>query len=103
MWLETGNVAAGLKHILFRHENDFITKHKIKKEEIASHLKNIFSNGTVIYSRIINKNNHQGIEKLYKYKGKYYLLPGIGTNGFIVSGYPIDKETAITLKRRYGK
>lgn len=103
MWLETGNSNAGLEHIISRHADDFKSKHNIAKDGIAKHLKNVFSEGTVIYSREIKKNNRRGLEKLYFYKDKYYLLSGVGTNGFIVSGYPIDKEVALKLKERYRK
>lgn len=103
VWLETGTVSAGLNHILSRHENDFKSKHNIGKDKIKGHLKNVFSNGVVMYSRITVKNGQKGLEKLYLYKGNYYLLSGVGTNGFIVSAYPIDSNTALKLNERYGK
>ena len=28
--------------------------------------------------------------KIYLYKGEYYTLGAIGTNGYIISMYPID-------------
>ncbi len=30
------------------------------------------------------------LKKIYLYKGKYYVLGAIGTNGYIVSMYPKD-------------
>ena len=36
--------------------------------------------------------NKIGYTKVYKYKSKYYLVTGIGYNGFIVSAYPYDKK-----------
>ena len=32
-----------------------------------------------------------------------YLLTGVGTNGFLVSAYPIKEKEAIKLKARYKK
>lgn len=103
VWLEKGNASAGLNHILNRHENDFKTKHNVNKDKIEGHLKNVFSEGTVMYSRTTVKNGKKGFEKLYMYKGKHYLLSGVGTNGFIVSAYPIDSDVAIKLNERYKK
>ncbi len=101
IWLEKGNDGVGLKHILIRHADDFHDKHNVSIENIVGHLNNIISNGNVEYSRIIKRGNYAGIEKLYSHKGKYYLLTGIGTNGFIVSAYPINEKEAIKLKARY--
>lgn len=43
--------------------------------------------------KIINTvDNKIGYTKVYKYKSKYYLVTGIGYNGFIVSAYPYDKK-----------
>jgi len=101
VWLENGNDTAGLIHIVKRHGKDFEAKHNISKSEIKIHLKKIFTDGDVKYSRVIYKNGKAGMEKLYQYKKKYYLLSGIGTNGFIVTCYPIDNETANKLYGRY--
>ena len=103
IWLETGNDNAGLNHILKRHADDFSLKHNVSKENVVSHIKNIISEGNIEYSRIIKRGSHVGIEKLYLYNGKYYLLSGIGTNGFVVSAYPIKEKEAIKLKARYKK
>lgn len=103
IWLETGNDNAGLNHILKKHADDFSTKHNVSKENVVSHIKNIISEGNIEYSRIIKRGTREGIEKLYSYNGKYYLLSGIGTNGFVVSAYPIKEKEAIKLKARYKK
>lgn len=103
IWLEKGNDVAGLKHILIKHADDFHDKHNVSRENIAGHINNIISNGNIEYSRITKRGNHDGIEKLYSHKGKYYLLTGTGTNGFIVSAYPIKEKEAIKLKTRYKK
>lgn len=33
-----------------------------------------------------------GYERCYEYKGNYYIMTGIGSNGFIVTAYPIGKD-----------
>lgn len=90
VWLEKGNATAGFNHIM-KHENDFVAKHNIQKGRLPSHLKNVVSKGKVINSRPVKlPNGKYGLEKIYLYKGKYYTLGAIGTNGFIVSMYPLD-------------
>ena len=87
----------------------FFAKHNVSKENIASHIKEIVTNGNIEYSRLTMRRNREGIEKLYSYNGKYYLLTGIGTNagigtnGFMVSAYPIKEKEALKLKARYKK
>ena len=103
IWLEKGNDNAGLNHILKKHSEDFSAKHNVSKENIANHINNIVTNGNIEYSRLTKRGNHEGIEKLYSHNGKYYLLTGVGTNGFMVSAYPIKEKEAIKLKARYKK
>lgn len=103
VWLETGSSSAGLEHIQSRHAADFQAKHGVSKGSIPSHLERIISKGKVEYSRIVLKNGKEGYERLYRYKEKYYLLSGIGKNGFIVSGYPIDKTVAEKMIERFSK
>ena len=69
--------------------------------KIASHLETVFRQGKVEYSRVKPENG--GYERLYSHNGKYYLLSGVGTNGYIVSAYPIGEKEALTLIGRYGK
>lgn len=101
VWLETGSQSTGMQHIISRHADDFQTKHGIAKTEIASHLETVFRQGKVEYSRVKPENG--GYERLYSHNGKYYLLSGVGTNGYIVSAYPIGEKEALTLIGRYGK
>lgn len=101
IWLETGSQATGMKHIISRHADDFLTKYGIVKTEIVSHLEMIFHQGKVEYSRITPKTG--GYERLYSHNGKYYLLAGVGENGYIVSAYPIEEKKALKLIRRYRK
>lgn len=101
VWLEKGNSSAGLEHIEMRHAGDFLSKHGVEKEKIPEHLKTIFQNGKVEYSRVTDRNG--GYERLYSSQGRFYLLSGVGENGFIVSAYPIDETDAHRLIRRYKK
>lgn len=101
VWLEKGNASSGLQHIVSRHANDFQSKHGVSKSQISNHLNDVFTSGKVEYSRITQKNGRPGYERLYSHNGKYYLLTGVGTNGYIVSAYPINKDVAIKLIERY--
>ena len=88
VWLEKGNSAAGLKHIIERHGNDFKNAYNISKSQIPSHIKSVIKNGEIVSS----KNNGIGYTKVYKHNSKYYLITGIGTNGFIVSAHPYNSK-----------
>lgn len=103
IWLEKGNASTGLQHIVTRHSKDFEEKHGIKQSQISSHLNNVFSSGEIEYSRTTNRNGRMGYERLYSYNGKYYLQTGVGTNGYIVSAYPISRSEATKLIERYKK
>lgn len=90
VWLENGNTSKGLEHIK-KHTNDFVAKHNIQEKHLVGHLKNVIKKGVVVHSQEkILSNGKTGLEKIYLYKGKYYTLGAIGTNGYIVSMYPID-------------
>ena len=103
IFLEKGNSSAGLQHIEQRHAKDFVEKHKIQASQVSKHIHSVFTQGDLEYSRTTVKKGKEGFERLYKYKGKYYLLSGVGTNGFVVSAYPIDDKTAKQHIRRYKK
>lgn len=84
VWLEKGNKKKGLEHIIKRHEKDLEKKFGVKKQNIPSFVKDVFTNGV----EISNKLKNGGYQKEYLYKGKYIVISGVGTNGFIVSIYP---------------
>lgn len=71
--------------------------------QLSKHIYSVFTNGDLEYSRFTIKNGKEGFERLYKYKGEYYLLSGIGINGFVVSAYPLDNKIAQKYIRRYKK
>lgn len=90
VWLEKGNTIKGLEHIK-KHINDFVDKHNIQEKHLVVHLKNVITKGVIIHSQEkILSNGKVGLEKIYLYKGKYYTLGAVGTNGYIVSMYPLD-------------
>ena len=101
VWLERGNAVVGLEHILKRHASDFMEKHNIIESDISKHLESVITSGSVEYSRIQERNGRACCERLYSYNGDVYLLAGIGLNGFVVSGYPIDVDEALKKKGKY--
>ena len=52
----------------------------------------IFSaNGNIVSEQKVSlPKGGQGIERIYYVDGKHYLLTGVGTNGFIVTSYPVE-------------
>ncbi|MDD5933593.1 MAG: hypothetical protein PUC70_04870 [bacterium] len=100
VWLENGNKDVGLTHIKERHFSDFIEKHGIKKDNIVEHLRFVITTGKIEYSKTTIRNGRLGYERLYNKNGQYYLLSAIGTNGFLVTAYPVSQKTANALIRR---
>lgn len=96
VWLETGSTSAGLKHILDGngispgHASDFEKSFGVSRERIPEFLYKVVSEGTVISNTIKIRNCREGYERVYSYGGKYYVVSGIGKNGFIVSAYPVS-------------
>ena len=88
VFLETGNSIAGLNHILQRHSQNFKDAFNIDASQIPAYLKNVVRYGKVVSNEIVTKNGKQGFERRYNYNGNYYVITGIGLNGFIVSAYP---------------
>lgn len=81
MWLEKGNSKAGLTHILERHADDFASQGvndipKLLEEVLATNPIKTGSNAKGLFADYVLNDN--------SYRVAY------GTNGFIVSFYPID-------------
>ncbi|MGB4985000.1 MAG: hypothetical protein WBO70_04435 [Erysipelotrichaceae bacterium] len=87
LWLEIGDESKGLTHIIDSHESDFRKALGVSKNEIPSYLKKVIEEGTVVKNTF--KNN--GYESIFEYDSKYYVISGIGLNGFIISMYPRRK------------
>lgn len=92
VFLETGNEGAGLMHIQQRHMREFYDVFKVKKEDISYFLYKVVREGNIVDNHIEIRNGKQTITKVYDYQGNYYILTGIGTNGFIVTARPTRKE-----------
>ncbi len=94
VWLELGDKSAGLRHILdgngrsSGHAADFERAFGISKEHIPSYLEKVICHGKVVGNKIVKKGSREGYERTYYYEGEYYVITGIGTNGFVVSAYP---------------
>jgi len=95
VWLEKGSPRAGLEHIIYGngitqgHAEDFFRAFGISTEEIPSFLEQVISHGKVVSNILKPVGNGMGFERVYYYEGSYYVMTGIGTNGYIVSAYPI--------------
>ena len=81
MWLENGNSKAGLTHILERHADDFAAQ---GVSDIPKLLENVLSTNP-----IKTGSNAKGLFADYILNGNSYRV-AYGTNGFVVSFYPID-------------
>lgn len=81
LWLEQGNTKSGLTHILERHAADFASQ---GIEDIPQLLSNMVKN-----MPIKTGSNSKGLFADYVFNGNTYRV-AFGTNGYIVSFYPID-------------
>lgn len=94
VWLEKGNKSAGLEHIIngdgksSGHAADFEKAFGISKDQVACYLNKVISYGKIISNKLVKRGSCEGFERVYYYLGKYYVITGIGTNGFIISAYP---------------
>ncbi len=105
VWLDSGNDDVGLKHILYGdeengHISDFIDYLNIHENQIIDKIKKVISTWKVEYSIITIRNNKEGYEKMYSKDETYYMLAGIGLNGFIASIYPVKRSKAAKYIRR---
>ncbi len=100
VWLEEGNKKGGLKHILDGHANNICKKLSVSPENLVNTIKDIVTNGEVMCCNIAIKNGRETLEKVYLHKNEYYMLGAVGTNGFIVSIYPIKEKYALNKIER---
>ena len=97
VWLEKGNKSAGLEHILYGdgrsrgHASDFKKALGLESSQLSGYLQKVITYGSIVSNTIKPVGNIMGFEKVYSYEGNYYIVIGIGTNGFIVSAYPRKK------------
>ena len=81
VWLEKGNSQSGLTHIMERHLNDFAGQ---GITDIPR-----FINDILATDPIKTGSNARGNFADFNYNGKTFRL-AYGSNGYIVSFYPID-------------
>ncbi len=81
LWLEQGNTKSGLTHILERHADDFASQ---GIDDIPQLLNDVLKN-----TPIKTGSNSKGLFADYVLNGNTYRV-AYGTNGYIVSFYPID-------------
>ncbi len=97
VWLEKGNKAAGLEHILYGdgrsrgHASDFKKAFGLDSNQVAGYLQKVITYGSIVSNTVKPVGNRMGFERIYSYQGNYYIVTGIGSNGFIVSAYPHKK------------
>lgn len=91
VWLEKGNSSVGLKHILARHAKHFEKKYGIQSSDIPSYIQEVVRSGKMISNTVSVRKGRETIQKIYEYQGERYLLIAQGTNGFIVSAYPVKR------------
>ena len=97
VWLEKGNKSAGLEHILYGdgrsrgHASDFKKALGLESSQLSGYLQKVITYGSIVSNTIKPVGNIMGFEKVYSYEGNYYIVIGIGTNGFILSAYPRKK------------
>ena len=92
VWLEKGNDGAGFEHIKSRHGRDFAKAFNFSENSLHESLYKVIKYGNVVDDHIEIRNGISSITRVYDYQGTYYLLTGIGTNGFIVTARPQKKE-----------
>lgn len=92
VFLEIGKDDAGLKHIQQRHAREFYEAFSVKEENIPQFLYKVVREGNIVDNHIEIRNGRQTVTKVYDYQGNYYILTGVGTNGFIVTARPAKKE-----------
>lgn len=103
IWLEKGNDKSGLSHIKNRHATDFCEKHRVSIDNIPQHIRTIIEKGKLEYSKVTQRNGRECYERLYSKSDKYFLQTGVGSNGYLVSAYPISEKEALALIRRNKK
>lgn len=89
--MESGNDGAGLMHIKKRHVREFFEAFNVREEVISLFLYKVICWGDIVDMHIEIRNGKEAVTKVYDYQGAYYILTGVGTNGFIVTARPAKK------------
>ena len=63
----------------------------VSRNQVPAFLKYMIQYGDRIsYKQKPLPNGKKGLEMIYNYGGRHYLLVGSGKNGFIVTSYPVE-------------
>jgi|SRR5690606_21132272 len=93
LFLEKGNSNAGFMHLIERHWNPKeLMKYFDTQEELVEKLFTAIKNDKYLTKQVVMKNGREALEYTYKLlvKGKEKIFKlGVGSNGFIVTFYPI--------------
>ena len=81
LWLENGNTKSGLTHIMERHADDFASQGINNIPQLL--------NSVLETTPVKMGSNPKGLFADYVFNGNTYRI-AYGTNGYIVSFYPID-------------
>ena len=99
VWLESGNSNAGLDHLLHGngttkgHAKDFKNALGLSESEVPRYLHRVITHGVVVSNQLKPlANGRLGYTRVYYYGGRYNIITGIGTNGFITSAYPTRRS-----------
>lgn len=90
IWLEKGDEEAGLVHIRKHHAADFKRAHGVNEDELADLLYLVVTKGAIVSS--LPSGNGRGYDRVYDYEENYFTFTGIGSNGFIVTAFPVNKK-----------
>lgn len=77
-----------LNHIIEKHGTQFESAFNIKSNEIPALLSDTISKGKLVSSTYHESNGIPGYKSKYYYQGRYMVVYGIATNGYIESAYP---------------
>lgn len=91
VWLEKGTKIAGLDHLKARGHIGQLAKYlDVSESDVPKTLRNVIRDGRIVSNKTVKRGNRIGYERKYEYNGKCVVLAAIGTNGFLVTAYPVD-------------
>jgi hypothetical protein len=76
--------------VVYGTANDLKKSFGVSREKIPSFLRIIQS--CSFFIKNVTRKGKNGFKRIYKYRVKYLIISAVGTNGFIVSAYTINKE-----------
>ena len=65
----------------------------LSESEVPGYLHKVITHGEVVSNQLRPlSNGRMGYTRVYYYGGRYSIITGIGTNGFIISAYPARRS-----------